>query len=255
MSSKIRSLPMGKPATQTPLSSSFEVRKSVGEPPATIRVKNLKTTVAGPQDAWGRKGTSQPILVTAEVSLYEPFPVSATNDAVSHDTVHYGKLSKEILAFFESCNSSHSQDPKLDKPMPNSLTSTLDSLYWRLVGCDTAGDARDQMERSSVPLLKPAPFWHVAVAFRLPKASLLGNGVSLAASTHYDSRKPRPLPLARSMTATIHELRVPTLVGVNPHERQAKQIVVATVEVDRLYTEDINFSQLEAVIVKVSTNR
>ena len=75
-----------------------QVRQTGGEPNAVVRVRNLQYTIKGPQDAWGRPGRPQPVLVSAEVSLYQPFKSSSSKDVVASDTVHYGLLSKSILA-------------------------------------------------------------------------------------------------------------------------------------------------------------
>ncbi len=83
----------------------------------------------------------------------------------------------------------------------------------------------------------------------LPKASLLGAGVSFKGAFGYDE-KHEGLS-GYSMTLTLHELRVPTLIGVNPNERLAKQMVVATVEMDRYDRMVDAYCRLEELVVKV----
>ena len=52
-----------------------------------------------------------------------------------------------------------------------------------------------------------------------------------------------------SRSLKLHGLRIPTLVGVNPNERLAKQIVSVSVEIDR--TREDRYAQLEELVVKV----
>ena len=65
-----------------------------------------------------------------------------------------------------------------------------------------------------------------------------------------DEKKKNPLrSYARCLR--FHGLRVPTLIGVNPNEREAKQMVVVDVEIDRFDAlEDIH-TELESLIVAV----
>lgn len=239
-------IPLRSKTAEGVLNTSFEVRKAVGEPPAVIRVRNLKTSISGPQDAWGRKGTLQPMTVSAEISMATAFEASSSTDAVSYDTVHYGLLSKRILSFIQSMNAEKAVLPEGTGYW--ALPVLVGGLFEELAGRNTNGTKTPMYDSC---LLRNQKFQHLGVKVLLPKASLLGSGVSLAAAIWIPNNVQDPI-CRRSMTATIHELRVPTLVGVNPHERLAKQIVVATVEVERLHTMDINFNELEAVIVKVS---
>ncbi|KLU87755.1 hypothetical protein MAPG_06748 [Magnaporthiopsis poae ATCC 64411] len=53
------------------------------------------------------------------------------------------------------------------------------------------------------------------------------------------------------MCLRLHGLRVPTLIGVNPNERLAKQFVVTDIEIDKFdYAPDV-YTALEALAVKI----
>lgn len=56
-----------------------------------------------------------------------------------------------------------------------------------------------------------------------------------------------------AISLRLHDLRVPTLVGVNENERLARQFVVATVTLDKFnpVAED-HYTALEALVVKVN---
>ena len=68
-------------------------------PPATVSIHNLTTTLhhAG-HDAWNRAHKSQPCLLSATVAFSAPFSSAAVTDRLGADTVHYGSLSKVLLA-------------------------------------------------------------------------------------------------------------------------------------------------------------
>ncbi|KAK3360010.1 hypothetical protein B0T25DRAFT_534512 [Lasiosphaeria hispida] len=70
----------------------------------------------------------------------------------------------------------------------------------------------------------------------LPKASLLGSGVSLTATSVFGE----PAPLS-AVALRLDSLRVPTLVGVNSNERLAKQIV---------WTSKDFYTELETLVVQ-----
>jgi hypothetical protein len=83
----------------------------------------------------------------------------------------------------------------------------------------------------------------------LPKASLLGSGVSLCGSELFG---PLGQSQACSMKLKLHDLRVPTLIGLNANERLAKQMVVANVEIDKWVEKEDHYVQIEQLIVTVS---
>lgn len=217
--------------------SSWQVRHLAGEPSAVIRVRNLQATMAIGRDAWGREHKIQPVLISAEVFLREPFGLAAFADQVSADTVHYGLLSKAILATLESSNASHS------------IFFVLERVWQRLTGMDFRGC------RDSAAFLDISTIRYLSITIHLPKASLLGDGVSMTSSaTFRDEAAVRgsvsPLEFV-SCSVRLHELRVPTLVGVNDNERSTKQEVVADIEIEKFAHEFDQYSGLESLVVKV----
>ncbi|KAI3400454.1 hypothetical protein diail_3075 [Diaporthe ilicicola] len=226
------------------LRSSWTVRHAAGEPLAVVRVRNLQSTVVGPQDAWGREKTQQPLLVTAELHFTRAFGAAAAADNVtSGDTVHYGSLSKLILACVDRSNQ-HAEvaDANID------LRVLLEMIWIVLTGRNVDGaDA----EPEAAPLLDRSRLRFISLTVCLPKASLLGEGVSLTASNVYAPFTVGPAALSMyGLCLELHRLRVPVLIGVNSNERQAKQFVVVHVQVDKLdYYPDI-YCELEKIVVQ-----
>jgi hypothetical protein len=83
----------------------------------------------------------------------------------------------------------------------------------------------------------------------LPKASLLGTGVSIKGSFIYEGAGSGPG--AYSMVLKLHDLRMPAIIGINPNERLAKQVVICSVEMEKWDREDDSWAELEEVIAKV----
>jgi dihydroneopterin aldolase len=220
------------------LTTNWETRAAAGEPPATVRVNNLTTTFIGPADAWGRPRRPQPLSISAEVAFSRRFSASSSGDVVEADTVHYGLLSKEIQRILA------------DGVEGASLANMLDEVFWRLTGL-----ALFEEERAAgtvgQPFLTASPVLYVGVEIRLPKASLLGDGVSIAGLALMPTDG-MAAPRAKSVTLRFHNLRVPTLIGVNANEREAEQMVIANIEVDRWVDRTDSYSPLERVITKVS---
>lgn len=224
----------------TPLVQTRAIARTCLPAPATVRIKNLHTTIQGPHDAWGRPDRPQPLTISATVSLHAPFGSSSATDKLSSDTVHYGLLSKAILAI-------------LAKTQATTLRSLLEALWTNLIGVDTRGRPQP-MPQGTAPFLNAAAIRMLEVTVHLPKASLVGGGVSLTATGRFaaEGGEATGAIMAESgLALTIHDLRVPTLIGVNSNERMAKQVVVANVEVDRVEDDVDSYSDLEQVIVKV----
>lgn len=239
------------------LRSLWTVRQAAGEPLAVVRVRDLHTAVVGPRDAWGRKHATQPVVISAELHFSRPFEASVAGDNVTAgDTVHYGTLSKLILACVERSNehvqtriaagagaasgTSGSTEETVD------LRVLLEMIWIVLTGRNVNGeDAAPEAK----PLLDLARLRFMSLTVTLPKASLLGEGVSLTAANVFP---PHLASLSMyGLSLKIHKLRVPTLIGVNANERTAKQFVVTDVEIDRFdYYPDL-FCELERIVVKV----
>ncbi|KAF4975300.1 hypothetical protein FZEAL_7898 [Fusarium zealandicum] len=221
---------------EAPIISSRRLSNAEGDPVAIIRVRNIHTTIKGPKDAWGRGAKPQPLLVSAEVSLSQPFGSSSSGDKVASDTVHYGLLSKAILS-------------TLDK-LPESalsLSDILNKLWIDLTGFRYNGlNAWTMVEK---PFLDNSVVRRLSISLVLPKASLLGSAIRLSASALFNTSSLR----ARSLELGLEGLRVPTLIGVNDNERKAKQIVVANIRIDEYETNYDDYAVLENVVVDAMT--
>lgn len=227
-----------------PLQTTWQVQKAAGEPAAIIRVRNLQLTIEGPHDAWGRQGRPQPMLISAEVSLSQPFGSSSSTDVVAADTVHYGLLSKAILGTIK-----HYEETKQIASM--SLYALLDVIWAHLTGLYLNGvRARSEVKN---PFLSLGVMSSLTVTVDLPKASLLGSAVSLSAMTRYEEGDDGNYIQGQALALTLKELRVPTLIGVNDNERLAKQVVVANISLEKFRDYKDNYTQLEAVVVEVSS--
>ncbi|KAL7816789.1 hypothetical protein V8C44DRAFT_321571 [Trichoderma aethiopicum] len=243
------------------LEPNWRVRFLAGQPPAVVRVRNLQTSIAGPSDAWNRKGRPQPLCVSASVMLKEAFDTSSSADRVEADTVHYGLLSKAILASLESQQQQQQQHQGAEQPgsaaastsQPSSLRDVVNTVWNDLTGQDGNGRSKVTDEESEIintSFLKPSTIRCLELTVHLPKASLLGGGVSLTRIALF-GRDGESRPQPRGMSLKIHDLRVPTLIGVNDNERKAKQVVVATIEIDKFNIEEDVFTMIEAEAVEV----
>ncbi|KAM0276322.1 hypothetical protein ACHAQH_006865 [Verticillium albo-atrum] len=220
------------------LRSSWQVRTQTGEPYAAIHVRSLQTVIRAGTDAWGRTGKDQPALVTAVVSLAKPFHVAASSDTVSEDTVHYGLLAKAILASLSRLGARSEAANRI----------TIEDLVDHL-GNDVVypGDSSDASSPQRI-LRDPAKVRFASLTLALPKASLLGEGVSLTHSICYPDGSEDNASTACCLS--FHRLRVPTLIGVNDNERMAKQVVVADIDIDQFVCKGDVYTGIESVIVK-----
>ncbi|KAJ5032424.1 uncharacterized protein L3040_009029 [Drepanopeziza brunnea f. sp. 'multigermtubi'] len=238
-----------------------------GDPHTLIRLTHLRTTLPISTDAWGRPSISasipQPVLLSCALSLRHPFTTASSSDTVAASTVHYGTLSKAILA---ACEAFRLSGEGTEKGM--GMRDLVAWVLFRLTGQHILaapeapqgehgsgngnGDENGNEERVE-PLLKPSSLKLLELEVSLPKASLLGSGVSLTGSVAYggDQGGGEQQPSAFSMVLKLHELRVPTLVGVNACERLAKQMVYVGIEMQRWdWPDEDGYARLEEVVVK-----
>ena len=222
---------------------SWELIQKAGQPHSTIRVRNLQTSLVIGRDAWGREGKAQPVLISASVSLREPFQSASNEDAVTGSTVHYGILSKRIL---DSCKrfskSEHGRTPIILSELAQKIEHGL---------------TREQVASSGLtpaPALLPSSIVKLLeIKIMLPKASLLGEGVSSTDLSLYAHSEEGRGSAEKAYVLTLHDLKIPTLIGVNLNERLSKQLVVATIKIDGFYPNKSNFYHvLEEIVVKVS---
>jgi len=81
----------------------------------------------------------------------------------------------------------------------------------------------------------------------LPKASLLGSGVSMTACVSGDDIKYGP---HFTVALKLHDLQIATIIGINSNERLSKQIIIANIELERFNLELASYEELEQIVVK-----
>lgn len=234
------------------LSSSWDLAHSSGEPHTLIHVRNLQTTLPVGTDAWGRPNRLQPVLISASISLRHAFDSASSTDSVTNSTIHYGILSKAILDGCKDFEDLLSSAAKEGATMH--LRALVQFLHFYLTGEETlphvqqpAAVLKQQGQRPE-PVLKSHGMKMLKIQVMLPKASLLGSGVSLTGIFAYNGTHKGPS--AYSMLLRLHELRIPTLIGVNYNERLGKQMLITTVEMDRYDRMVDAYCHLEEIVVK-----
>ena len=184
-----------------------------------VCIDSMSVVANAGYDAWGR-AKPQPVEVSIEVGLAGNVSSAASNDTLNKSTVHYGNLSKEILSKI---------------PQEEELWQLPDAFaHWIAIA------VRDFATSSSVPA-------YIIVSTYYPKGSLQGNGSSLVVSNALNIR-------LVSVVFHLHDLHVPALIGVNEHERKAKQSVVVNLWIDRLRAHMSNQCYMvEQLVVKVGS--
>ncbi|RAL62398.1 hypothetical protein DID88_004964 [Monilinia fructigena] len=203
--------------------SMWELWKSREEPVAIIEVKDLQLSARVGADAWGwdwdiENCPTQPILVSMSLSLRQPFKTASEKDDLTDDTIHYGRLRSGIIEAVKNYNSS---DPKFDSPMhfcPGIVIMHIAEYFSQIAKLTTG----KHINWSSYKIM-------------LPKSCLLGAGMSLTVETLYNepTSKNKVGAWGASCVLRVHDLTVPTIIGMLDKERLAKQNVVANVEIDR----------------------
>lgn len=236
------------------LSTTHHIRSIAGEPPSSVRVRNLSSTISAGTDAWGRPGRPQPVLCSVEISFVHAFSPTSATDRLGSDTVHYGLLSKTILSALESVGQSPVPGFELasDSQTPPTLREALEVVWQRLTGLGIDGNTGGGGlgERKAFLHLESVRF--MSVTLHLPKASLLGEGVSLTASGLFGPFAGVRYGCIRyALDLRLHNLQVPTLIGVNPNERTNKQVVVADVGLGHYVVLEDMYVDLERGVVQV----
>jgi dihydroneopterin aldolase len=227
------------------MSSELSIR-----PHSQIHVRNLQTHLPISVDAWGRNSKSQPVLVSLSISLRSPFSSAASQDAVEGSTIHYGVLSKAVLSYCDRVVKHHTAVSKSG----GDFTTVQDFERLLLVSLTNSQD-----------LQTPPTFtWQLVdkatITVHLPKASLLGDGIKFTETTYGTVDGPTGFPDGppRSAVLQLCNLKVPCIIGVNAHEREAKQVVIANVSLEGNLTTlsegREHFVKLERVVTSVSIN-
>jgi len=145
-------------------------------------------------DCWS-KCRIQPALISVYVHLRESFLTRAGQSDDVRDSIHYGHLSKAIATLVAE------RDTPFDGP--GELVEGVTEEAFRL-----AGDAAVE----------------VRVVVDLPKMILLAAGFSVDVTTPAGTRS-RDAPTKVS----VKDLILPTIIGVNPPEREARQRVITNI--------------------------
>ena len=182
-----------------------------------ISISNLNILANAGYDCWGRP-KMQPIDITVTISLARDVSSAAAHDSVDDSTVHYGDLSKVIVA--------------RTKQHEGQWLSPDD--FAQIILLAAIGSSP-----------KPAAIAATQLTVHFPKSTLLGEGISLL--LHHS-----PSLDITSPVLFLKNIRIPALIGVNAHERNQKQMVMISLWVDRLktYVTDHSF-EVEQIVVKV----
>ena len=163
-------------------------------------------------DVWG-KDKEQPALVSIKTTLEEGFGTAAQKDALDESTLHYGNLAKRIRA---SCKQNHGVFDFLEA----TRTVVIDM-----------GRRVDGMSRLNA----------FVVTLKLPKATMAGEEVQVIDSADFIRSASSGSHYAWRRKFVLRRVHVMSLIGVNRNEREVKQPLIATVELDH----DRSFNLLE----------
>ncbi|KAH8603074.1 Dihydroneopterin aldolase-domain-containing protein [Bisporella sp. PMI_857] len=218
--------------------TTYDIERRASKPRSVIRVSNLQTSVRVGTDAWGREGKLQPVLVSVACFLKAPF---LAEDVVNERTIHYGTLSKTIL---EATGSFEKHVLRNIQSKNGTLMLLWEHVLGHLGGWFLVG-RKTVLAFNKTLLAELAE--RIDMEITLPKASLIGSGISISGSLVINKDG---LVDYQSRVLRLRDLRIPTLIGVNPNERLAKQIIVAGIDIDYWWAEADLYAQLEQIVVK-----
>lgn len=253
--------------------------------PIVVRLRNqavrLPRWCLAP-DPWARDPPpaslgGQAALVSVEAGMRRPAPQLAgaaqgsgagrratwMTDALGADTLNYGKLSKAVRKVFELIDAEKDMAPAAVDMHLNTVFAVVwgclvgqrPSAYDNVAGWDINAALVDQRGLGDIREVREAmgdseSFRYLTVELHLPRATLLGTGVTLSYTEMFDeTRGANRGPGALSVRWS--GISVPTLVGVNPHERTAKQVVVVDLELEKYSFGFIVFHEVYSCLIKV----
>ena len=243
-----------------------------------IRVQNLQSNALVGTDLWGgkdQKGRSnryQPILVSVNVALRERFDHAAQTDRLDDGTVNYSTLTKTIFKVLKSRGADRNDPGSHLAGWPGieldwSLSDFLDWIFVYLTGRRANGTVPDAASAHMYirdgcpslggpmyerPLLSMESMQELELSVKLPKGTLLSEGVSLTVASGYLQGQRLYNEAPYRAVLKLHDIRIPTLIGLNANERLAKQMVIASVEVDPYCVAEMDhYNELEQLVVKV----
>ena len=168
-----------------------------------VHIENLRVEVNVGPDCWGRR-QPQPLLIS--VTLEADVRQAAANDDLTNST-NYGTLAKEILAAFKST-------PEREYKGIEELAEIVAKL-------------------AVVKLTDES--YHVRIVVKAPKLLLQDAALSLEIDRSQDVHS----QWGEHWKWNIEGWKVPVLIGMNPPERKAKQMVIIDLQLFVLTPKDL----------------
>ncbi|MCJ1473807.1 trifunctional dihydropteroate synthetase [Lambiella insularis] len=165
----------------------------VAEFPEYVYLRNLHLSAVIGKDAWGRDLKPQPIILS--IRLQKELGAAARGDDVSQ-TVNYGQVCKTVTSYVEQ-----------EQVFPNLLDFAIK------IGCIAS-------QRGCAAVL---------VRAILPKASLRAEGGLGIEIVRFNDGRDEDVSIGKTL---LNGLKIPCIIGVNKHERLAKQVVVINLEIN-----------------------
>lgn len=175
----------------------------------TVSLSSLNLVARAGHDVWGRTDRAQPLSISVTVASRARFASAAAGDALDGSTVHYGHLSKNILA---------------------GMDDAVAGKAW-LSGPDVASRVSEAVIKTAAA----GAVEGVKMDVRFPKASTLGSGAGVEWTLLYKEGGAELTGLARVLY--VRDVKVPTLIGVNSNERAKKQMCSISVWIDKISEE------------------
>lgn len=177
-----------------------------------VLLSNLHFELAVGTDAWHRRGKPQPVAISLEIGSGVAIQNAAAGDDVSK-ALDYGKLYKLIFGKLTTSNAQFRDVRALHDAVRNCIASNV---------C-------------------------VKMEISLPKALLRAEGGLTYASVE-EYKDDYLLPIE---TLSIRGIRCACIIGVNPHERVEKQVVI----VDVIFSEALESASNAATAQKIPFDR
>jgi FolB domain-containing protein len=177
-----------------------------------VLLRNLRFELAVGSDAWHRRGKPQPVSISLEIGSGVAIQNAAAGDDVSK-ALDYGKLYKLVHRKLTTSNTNFRDVHALQDAVRNCIASNIS----------------------------------VKIEINLPKALLRAEG-GLAYSRVEEYKDGYLLPIE---TLSISGIRCACIIGVNPHERLEKQVVIVSL----IFTESSEGAPNSAAAQKVPVDR
>lgn len=163
-----------------------------------VSVKKLRIDEANAGfDIWGRP-KNQPVEISVVLALSQPFSSAAATDTVNESTVHYGKLSKAVIAMVDKSKSQwKSAEEFVQDVVLSAMTAASDKSVVSAIQVDAC----------------------------FTKACRNGSGISIHLSYI-------PSTSQTSIVMHLRKMWFSALIGVNSNERTMKQRVIVSVWID-----------------------